>query len=81
MKSTKERLATNLRKLRNKRQEESDGEGLSQTDLAEKAGLSRTYIAQVENGYTSPSFDAVDRLAEALDVDPSEFFKPIEESN
>jgi transcriptional regulator with XRE-family HTH domain len=75
--STKERLAANLKKIRTKKREESNGEAFSQTDLAERADLSRTYIAQVENGYTSPSFDAVDRMAKALDVDPSEFFKPI----
>jgi len=78
MTSTKERLAANLKTIRTKKRKESDGEAFSQTDLAERADLSRTYIAQVENGYTSPSFDAVDRMAEALDVDPSEFFKPIE---
>jgi transcriptional regulator with XRE-family HTH domain len=48
--------------------------GLKQADLAEKARLSLDMIAKLEVGSAAPSFAAIERLAEALEVDPAEFF-------
>lgn len=42
--------------------------GLSQTDLAKRAGLQPSAISHFENGRRSPSFDNLKRLADALFV-------------
>jgi transcriptional regulator with XRE-family HTH domain len=40
----------------------------SQTELAEKAGTHASSIAHYENGSRKPSFDAIRRLADCLEV-------------
>ena len=42
-----------------------------QRDLAEKAGLNRSYLGAVERGVNSPTLDVVARIAKALDMTPS----------
>lgn len=46
--------------------------GLSQEELAFKAGLHRTYISQLERGEKSPSLKTLQRLAKALGIKPSD---------
>jgi transcriptional regulator with XRE-family HTH domain len=41
---------------------------LSQEALAEKAGLHRTYISQLERGIKSPTLDVIAALSPALEV-------------
>lgn len=41
---------------------------LSQEELAEAAGINRTYLSQLENGRSSPTLDVLERIARALDV-------------
>lgn len=48
--------------------------GLTQEGLAAKAELSVDQISKLETGKTGASFDAIERLAEALKVDPAAFF-------
>jgi len=56
-------FATNLRRWRNAR-------GLSQDDLAYEAGVSRSYLSQLEKGAYYASLKIIGRLAEALDMSP-----------
>lgn len=53
-----------LRKLRKER-------SLTLTQLAGLAGLSVTYVHQIEMGRRSPSMDTFGKLAKALDIDAS----------
>ena len=46
---------------------------ISQEELAERAGLHRTYISQLERGLKSPTLDVIVALATALRVPPREF--------
>jgi transcriptional regulator with XRE-family HTH domain len=61
-------FATNLRRLRN-------AKGISQDDLAYEAGISRSYLSQLEKGAFYASLKIIGRLAKALDVEPAEFLK------
>lgn len=47
----------------------------TQEDLAERSGLTTTYIGQVERGDKVPSLTVVLKLALALNVHPSEIFE------
>lgn len=42
---------------------------LTQDQLAERAGLHRTYIGHLERGRCSPTLATLERLARALDLD------------
>ncbi len=46
--------------------------GVSQGDLADAVGLSRPYLAQIENGARNLSAARQKAIAEALNVDPTE---------
>jgi transcriptional regulator with XRE-family HTH domain len=59
--SHQEEFAAWLRELR-------QAAGLSQEQLAAKAGLHRTYISQLERGIKSPTLDVLAALAEAMDM-------------
>ena len=45
-----------------------EGKGLTQGELAQKAGLQGSAISHFESGRRSPSFDNLRRLADALSV-------------
>jgi transcriptional regulator with XRE-family HTH domain len=47
---------------------------LTQAQFAEKVGVSNDTISRIERGIRSPSFDVLERLAKALDVEIREFF-------
>lgn len=49
--------------------------GLSQEELAFKAGLDRTYIASVENGRRNVSIQTIRKFLNALELSFSDFFK------
>lgn len=61
-------FARNLKRLRAEA-------GLSQETLAFQAGLDRTYISALERGLYSASIVTIERLAKALDVEPTEFLR------
>lgn len=66
------RFPTALRELRQEK-------GLSQEELADKAGLHRTYISQIERGLKSPSLRSLQQIAEALGVPLSTLVKRLED--
>ena len=51
--------------------------GLSQEILADAAGLHRTHISLIERGHRSIRIETIERLAIALDVEPSELMPPL----
>jgi DNA-binding XRE family transcriptional regulator len=48
--------------------------GLTQTALAERSGIDRTYLSDLEAGRRNPTVTTLARLAKALGVRPSYFF-------
>jgi transcriptional regulator with XRE-family HTH domain len=64
----REVFATNLRRIRN-------AKGLSQDDLASDAGISRSYLSQLEKGGFYASLKIIEKLATTLEVEPAEFLK------
>lgn len=45
---------------------------LTQQELADRAGIAKVTVARIESGVTFPSFATIRKLANALDVAPSE---------
>jgi transcriptional regulator with XRE-family HTH domain len=62
-----------LRELRKAR-------GLSQEELAHRAGLHYTYLGGVERGERNPALKNITALAGALDISLAEFFSPFVEN-
>jgi transcriptional regulator with XRE-family HTH domain len=48
--------------------------GLTQTELAKRAGIDRSYYAEVEAGLHSVSVDRIFAIADALDASPRDLF-------
>lgn len=49
--------------------------GISQEELAERAGLHRTYVSDVERGARNPSIASIEKLAQALKLSVSALFR------
>lgn len=60
-------FGVNVREVRQAR-------GLSQEELADEAGIHRTYVSQIERGVINASMTTIDKLAISLGVKPSMFF-------
>lgn len=56
-----ERVAMRVKEWRERR-------GLTQEQLAEKAGISRTYLARLETARHDPTLSMLEKLAKALRV-------------
>jgi transcriptional regulator with XRE-family HTH domain len=52
--------------------------GLSQEELADLAGLHRTYISQIERGLKSPSLRSLEKIANGLGITLSELLRRLE---
>lgn len=52
-----------------------NGLELSQEELAERAGVHRTYISQLERDLKSPTVDTLRKIAAALDVRASKLIQ------
>ena len=48
-------------------------EGLSLEELAERSGLTKSYLSKLERGLSEPSISSISRLAEAFGITVSEF--------
>ena len=66
--TTRIRLAANLRAARAKL-------GISQEELADRAGLNRTFVGSVERRERNIPLDNIERLAVALGMDVAELLK------
>lgn len=64
-------IGETIRNLRKKR-------GVSQEVLSGLAGIARTHLTMIENGQKKPNLETIWRLAEALDMRPSELVAQIE---
>ncbi|OGT89290.1 MAG: transcriptional regulator, partial [Gammaproteobacteria bacterium RIFOXYB2_FULL_38_6] len=45
---------------------------LTQEELADKVGISRTYMGYIEQGRSVPSLEVLEKIARVLKVKPSE---------
>lgn len=61
-------VARNLRQIRLERQ-------WSQEELAHRVGIHRNYVGMIERCENSPTVDMIERLSEALEIDPAILFK------
>ncbi|HNP63938.1 MAG TPA: helix-turn-helix transcriptional regulator [Woeseiaceae bacterium] len=65
----RDRVALNIQDLRRER-------GLSQEELALRAGVNRGYMGKLENAKYAASLDMLERIAAALGVDASALLSP-----
>lgn len=49
------------------------GAGMTQDDLAAKAGVGRVFLSEIERGRKTPSLETLERLGAALEVDVTDF--------
>jgi len=49
--------------------------GISQGELAERAGLHRTYVSDLERGARNPSIESIEKLARALHLSVAKLFE------
>ena len=64
----RETVARNLRRLRRSK-------GLSQEELADRAGINRNYVGMLEREENAATVDMLETLADVLNVDPIELLK------
>lgn len=67
MSDLKHRFGVRLRQIRRSKD-------LTQETIAEATGLSVNFISLLENGDAAPSFDTIEKIAEALKVTVTELF-------
>lgn len=66
--SLREIVATNLRRVRH-------AKGLSQEELADRAGINRNYVGMLEREQHAATVDMLEKLADVLEIDPIELFR------
>jgi transcriptional regulator with XRE-family HTH domain len=64
MDSLTRRFAANIQRLRSKKK-------LSQKALADKVGISVSYVSMLERGQRSPPLETIEKMAKALAVTPA----------
>jgi len=63
-----------LIKFGQKVREERDRLGLSQEELASRAGVHRTYIGMIERAEKNITLQNIEKIAKALDLKIADFF-------
>ena len=66
-KNLKQKFADNLKRIRKSRK-------MTQEQLAENVGVDFRYISLLENAKNFPSCDLIEKIANAMNVNVSEFF-------
>lgn len=61
-------MARNLRRLRAER-------GLTQEEVAEKAGLNRNYVGMIEREENSPTLDTLEKISFVLEIDAADLLR------
>lgn len=61
------RVGLNMKRLR-------QGKGWSQEELADRAGLHRTYVSGLERGVRNPTVTVIEKLAKGLEAQIAELF-------
>lgn len=68
MKDDAKKLGENLKKIRTSK-------NITQTEFAEKLGVDKSFVSNIENGKTNPTLSTITNLAQALGVSANELLK------
>ena len=68
MKDDAKKLGENLKKIRTKK-------NITQTELAKKLGVDKSFVSNIENGKTNPTLSTITNLAQTLGVSTNELLK------
>lgn len=68
MKDSSKKLGENLKKIR-------INKNITQTELAEKLGVDKSFVSNLENGKNNPTLSTITNIAQALEVSPNELLK------
>lgn len=65
-----------LRELGKVIRRKRESRGLTQVELAQKAGVDRNYIGMVERGERNPSYLSLQKIAQGLGLSVDEMIRP-----
>jgi transcriptional regulator with XRE-family HTH domain len=68
MKDSSKKLGENLKKIRTNK-------NITQTELAEKLGVDKSFVSNLENGKNNPTLSTITNIAQALEVSVNELLK------
>jgi len=71
-------LRKRLKIIGNRIQEVRKEKGITQTELANRVGLTMNYISAVERGVTQPSLDTLFAITDDLEINISTLFLPLD---
>ncbi len=65
------KLGEKIKQLRN-------NEGLTQPELAAKANIEQSYLSKLENDKSSPSFEVIEKISNALHIETMTFIDSLD---
>lgn len=68
MSTDAKKLGENLKKIRMEK-------GITQSSIARRLGVDRSFVSNIENGKTNPTLSTITNLAKSLGVATSELLK------